>query len=282
MMNIDSARRNFGADGPPAPGALDRLLDVLESVMRHGSDSTLAEIASGANMPKSTAHRILMGLCRRGYVTARLHGHYGPGPQMFVLAGMANVIRDYALIARDALGVLRNYTRDTIHLALLVGDTAVYVEKLDGSRPYRSISKVGLPLQLHSTAMGKAMLAALGDEERERLLERLPLTSRTPRTLTSAPNLRSELELVRSRGFAIDDEENEEFIRCVGAAFRDHNNTVAGAVSVSAPSFLMSPEQALALAPHVRTAADTISQALGASSDLSRGAASRPLARAEA
>lgn len=232
--------------------------------MQLGSDGTLAEIAAGAQAPKSSTHRVLGGLVRRGYVTARDHGHYGPGPKIFVVAGMANGIRDYALIASAALDDLRRHTSDTIHLALLVGEAAVYVEKLDGSRPYRSVSKVGLPLQLHSTAMGKAILAALPDADREALMERLPLTARTPRTLTNVAALRKEVAAVRARGFAIDDEENEELIRCVGAAFKDHNNSVVGAVSVSAPSFLMTLEQALSLGPHVLRAADELSAALGA------------------
>ncbi|MHB1499650.1 MAG: IclR family transcriptional regulator [Candidatus Dormibacteria bacterium] len=261
---MPSVQRNFASRPESPSGALDRVLNVLESVMQLGSDGTLAEIANAADAPKSSAHRVLGGLVRRGYVTAREHGHYGPGPQVFVLAGMANAIRDYAVIASAALADLRRYTSDTIHLALLVGQTAVYVEKLDGTRPYRSVSKVGLPLHLHSTAMGKAILAALPDPDREKLVERLPLTQRTSRTLTNVAALRRELELVRSRHFAIDDEENEEFIRCVGAAFRDHNNSVVGAVSVSAPSFLMTLDQALALAPHVLVAADALSAELGA------------------
>lgn len=232
--------------------------------MKLGSDGSLAEIAVGARAPKSSVHRVLGGLARRGYVTARDHGHYGPGPQIFVLAGMANALRDYALIAGAALDDLRHQTSDTIHLALFVGDGAVYVEKLDGTRPYRSVSKVGLPLQLHSTAMGKAILAALPDSDREELMERLPLTARTPRTVTTLADLRKEVAAVQVRRFAIDDEENEELIRCVGAAFRDHNNSVLGAISVSAPSFLMSLEQAVRLGPHVLRAADTLSAALGA------------------
>ena len=95
-------------------------------------------------------------------------------------------------------------------------------------------------------------------------MERLPLTARTPRTLTNVAALRKEVAAVQVRRFAIDDEENEELIRCVGAAFSDHNNSVVGAVSVSAPSFLMSLEQAVNLGPHVLRAADALSAALGA------------------
>ena len=266
IVKRHSAERN-SSGRLAASGALERVLDVLESVVKDGADTTLAAIAAQTDLPKPTAHRILMGLACRSYVRSWEHGHYGPGPQLFVLAGMANAVRDYAVIARPTLRELRNHTDDTIHLALLVGDEAVYIEKLEGNRSYQSASKVGLRLSLHCTAIGKAILAALADSAREELLERLALTRRTRRTLTELPALRAELALTRRRRFGLDDEENEEGMRCVGAAFRDHNNVVVGAISISAPAFLMSVDQATALAPAVLEAADGLSRALGAPAD---------------
>lgn len=263
-MKVHSMERNSSRGLIPSD-ALNRVLDVLESVVKNGSDTTLAQIAAHAAVPKPTAHRILMGLARRGYVRSWEHGHYGPGPQVFVLAGMANAMRDYAVIARPALGELRTHTKDTIHLGLLVGEEAVYIEKLDGDRPYRMVSKLGMHLYLHCTGIGKAILAALPDPVRDELVERLPLPGRTPRTLTDRSALRKELVLTRARQYAIDDEENEAGIRCVAAAFRDHNGVVVGAVSVSAPAFLMSLGQATVLGPAVLKAANEVSLALGAS-----------------
>lgn len=262
-MKGGSAQRNLTRRSHET-GALDRVLDVLESVIYGQTDITLAEVAARAAIPKPTAHRILAGLVRRDYVRSWEHGHYGPGPQAFVLASMANSVHDYALISRGALTELRAHTEETIHLALLVGDEAVYIEKLDGNRPYRSASKVGLHLQLHCTAIGKAILADLPEPAREELLGRLDLQRRTPRTRTDLADLRPELELTSLRGYALDDEENEESMRCVGAAFHDHHGSVLGAVSVSAPIFVMSRRDAEAVAPAVMVAARSISLALGA------------------
>lgn len=245
-------------------GALDRALDVLETVLRSDGDATLAEIASCTRLPKPTVHRILGGLASRGYITPWGHGHYGPGPQAFVLAGLANAVRDYALIARPALDELRLHTNDTIHLALLVGDHAVYVEKLEGNRPYHSASKVGLHLPLHCTAIGKAILAELPEAVCEKLLRDLPLPGRTQGTLTDLPRLRNELAVTRRRHFAIDDEENEDGIRCVGSAFLDHHAAVVGAVSVSAPAFTLGVADAMVLGSDVLKAATSVSRALGA------------------
>ena len=95
-------------------------------------------------------------------------------------------------------------------------------------------------------------------------LPQLDFVRRTPRTLVSADELRAELDRVRERGFAIDDEENERNIRCVGAAVRDHSGAATHAISVSALTLEVSFEDALALGPRVVTAADALSEALGA------------------
>lgn len=262
-MKEHSVGRNYAGSNHTA-GALDRVLDVLESVLQSSTEASLAEIASRTCLPKPTAHRILGGLATRGYVSSLRHGHYGPGPQAFVLAGLANAVRDYAVIARPALDELRLHTDDTIHLALLVGKEAVYVEKLEGNRPYHSASKIGLHLPLHCTAIGKAILAELPGPVCEEFLRALPLPRRTQGTLTDVSQLRDELEVTRARRFAIDDEENEVGIRCVGSAFLDHHGAVVGAVSVSAPAFTLSVADAMDLGTDVLEAATTVSGALGA------------------
>lgn len=249
--------------------------------MRGQRYTTLADIAAHAGLAKATAHRILAGLARRGYVDAYERGRYGPGPQTFVLAGMANAVHDYAAIAGPAVRELRAHTSDTIHIALRVGDVAVYIDKSEGKRAYNSASKVGFPLPLHCTAIGKAILAALSGPDLDELLGRLPLVRRTPRTITDPSALRRELAATRARGFALDEEENEATIRCVGAAFRDFRGRVLGAISVSGPTFMISTEEAIALGPCVAGAAASITAALGGTADGSATVSLRGRARQE-
>ena len=98
----------------------------------------------------------------------------------------------------------------------------------------------------------------------EEVVRRLELRPRTPHTLVSADELRAELERVRERGFAIDDEENERNIRCVGAAVRDHTGAATHAISVSALTVELSLDAAIELGPRVVAAARAVSEALGA------------------
>jgi DNA-binding IclR family transcriptional regulator len=109
----------------------------------------------------------------------------------------------------------------------------------------------------------KAILAELPDPMCEEFLRALPLPRRTQRTLTDLPWLHDELEVTRARRFAIDDEENEDDIRCVGSSFLDHYGAVVGAVSVSAPVFTLSVADAIVLGSEVLKAATTVSRALG-------------------
>jgi DNA-binding IclR family transcriptional regulator len=127
---------------------------------------------------------------------------------------------------------LRDRTGETVHLGVLEAGQVVYVEKLESPGPLRMASMVGRIVPAHSTALGKAMLAYLpgagGADRGEARLVR-----RTPNTITDPARLFQELAAIRARGYSIDNVENEEGIRCVGAAIFDHRGRVAGAVSVS-------------------------------------------------
>ncbi len=125
-------------------------------------------------------------------------------------------------------------------------------------------SRVGMSLRLHSTAIGKAILAELTDEEVRGVAVRTGLPRLTPATLTGVDELLAHLGKVRARGYAMDDEENEPGIRCVGAAVFDHTGRVLGGISISSLAMDMEREVLEELAPVVTSAARDVSLALGA------------------
>lgn len=244
-------------------GAIERAMATLESLVALGATASLAEVAARAGVPKATAHRILRTLIALGYARQVGDGMYAPGLRILTLAGQIEDTLDLAAHARRPMRVLQELVPETVHFAVLDGRRAMYVEKLEGGRAFRMASRVGMTIPLHSTAIGKAILAFLDPNERAERLEE-SLEPRTARTITSRARLEDELERVRATGFAIDDEENEEQVRCVGAAVFDHRGATAGAVSVSAPAFAFSLEEAHRLGPAVVGAAGAISLALGA------------------
>src|SRR4051795_6778070 len=161
--------------------AVERTLSVLEAL---GRPRPLADIAERTGLPKPTVHRILQVLVARGFARDAEDGLYAAGPRVLTVAGEALAELDLAGLARPTLTALQRSVGGTVHLALRNGDEAVYVDKIEGDEPYRMASRVGLPLRLHSTGIGKAILASLSDGELAELLARLPLEARTPRTLT--------------------------------------------------------------------------------------------------
>jgi IclR family transcriptional regulator, acetate operon repressor len=237
--------------------ATEKTLSVLDAL--EGARTRLGDIAARAELPKSTVHRILRRLVERGYARAEGDGVYVLGPRVLTMA--ADMLRGLDAVGAAA-PVLRGLHADvghTVHFAMLSGDEAVYLEKLvDPALPYQFASRVGGRIPLHCTAIGKALLAAMPEPPS------LELVRRTPRTLVSAADLRSDLDRVRARGFAIDDEENERNIRCVGSVVRDHTGAATHAVSVSALTVELSLEDAVALGPRVVAAAGAVSAALGA------------------
>lgn len=237
--------------------ATEKTLSVLDAL--DGARSRLGDIAERADLPKSTVHRILRRLVERGYARAQGDGVYVLGPRVLTMAGAMLGRLDATKLAAPVLRSLHADVGHTVHFAMLSDDEAVYLEKLvDPALPYQFASRVGGRIPLHCTAIGKSLLAEM------ETLPRLELVRRTPQTLVSQEALRGELERVRAQGFAIDDEENERNIRCVGAAIRDHTGAATHAISVSALTVELSFDDAMALGPRVVEAADAVSQALGA------------------
>jgi IclR family acetate operon transcriptional repressor len=240
---------------------VEKTLAVLDAL---GDHERIADIAQATGLHKSTVHRILQDFARLGFARATERGTYQGGARILGLAGRVLARTDAAERARPVLTALQEGCGGTVHLAMLDGDEAVYVVKVEGSKPYRMASRVGMAMPLHCTAIGKAMLAALPEPEVRALLLRAPMPARTPRTLTDPATLLERLPEVRARGWSVDDEENEAGVRCVGAAVHDHTRRVVGAVSVS--QLTNDPESGKPeeIGPRVAEAALAISRALGA------------------
>lgn len=241
-------------------GSIDKALTVLEALAEH---SRVTDIAAGTGLPKSTVHRILQSLVGWGFARTDGAGGYLPGPRILTLAGKVMSRFDPAQHADSALQALRDHTGFTVHFAIRGGDEAVYVRKLEGLRPYQMGSRVGMSMALHSTSIGKAVLAGLPDGEVAAIIGRTGLAPHTTRTITDTGVLLSHLAEIRRRGYSVDDEENENGIRCVGAAVFDHTGAVMGGISVSGLAFDVDPADDT-LSAEVMAAARDVSLALGA------------------
>ena len=212
--------------------AFAKFMTVLQAVADAPHPPTAAALARSCGYPRPTAYRIVAALAEQGMV-AETDGAYRLGPRLLALASRAWSQFDLRAALSADLQALRDETGETVHLAVPAGAEMIYIDKLESPGPVRMASRVGAAVALHSSAVGKAYLAALPEPARERLLRDLPLASRMPGTLSTLPALRVALADTAARGYALDNEENEPGIACYGVALRDAAGQPVACVSVS-------------------------------------------------
>ncbi len=249
--------------------SVQRALRIMEALVANAPRAVLGDIAKATSLTPSTTYRILQTLVSEGYATAEEGGYYQPGSRILSLAGQMVTSMDYSTHARAGMLELQEHTPETIHFGVLSGEKAHYVDKLEGRRPYRLASVVGMSLQLHCTSIGKAILAHLPPGRVAALTEPERLVAHTRKTITDPARMAQELERIREQGFCIDDEEDRDEVRCIGAPVFDHHGQVFGALSVSAPTFQFTLQDAISLAPMLIDAARSTSAALGAPPEVS-------------
>jgi IclR family acetate operon transcriptional repressor len=238
--------------------SIEKTLAVLRALSMPDPPHRLADIAARAGLGKTSAHRILQVLIVNNYAQARGEGIYAPGPALHALGVFANAQLDLDATARPVLAKLQQVTGHTVHFAVRSGHAAVYVSKIEGDKPYQMASRIGMQIELHCTSIGKAVLAALPTDELDAIL-----ADDMPATGIDASSLRKEVDQVRRRGYAIDDEENEANVRCAGAPVYAGDGSVIGGISVSGLTFTFSLKQLQAAGPAVAAAADELSAVLG-------------------
>jgi DNA-binding IclR family transcriptional regulator len=216
-----------------------RALDVLEAVA--AGPATLSELSRELEIPKSSLHGLVRTLVERGWVTPTDDGTRLRLGLKALRLGTRFVDED-DLVARaaDMLDRLATVTGETVQQARLDGDQVVYVAKRDSQHPVRLISAVGGRLPAHATALGKALLAAR-DDDTVRALLTSPLRPLTRRTLVDLDALLADLDETRRRGYALDEEEAAEGLRCFAVVVpptrRQRVSPATDAVSVSVPTF---------------------------------------------
>lgn len=241
--------------------AISKVAAVVEAL---ASERRIADIGKVTELPVSTVHRILRELVDLGWARDDGERGYLLGARLLSLAGQASNRNTLLRIAHPILRDLGARTGHTVHFALLSGDEAVYIDKIEGRGSYHMRSRIGLAIPLHCTAIGKAILSAMSKEARRATLDRTGAARRTHRTITEPAALAEHLAGVRKKGFAVDDEENELHTRCIGTAVIDHRGIPLGGISISALAFELDRDCVERLAPLVMASGAAVSRAIGA------------------
>jgi len=243
--------------------AADKTVITLRAAIEN---RRFSDIVEATGFPKATVHRILQTLLDYRLVTLTPSGEYIPGPSALKLAGTALGAIDISDIATPYLTELASKTGYTVHLAALNHDEAIYIAKRNGATPYHIPSNLGERLPLHTTAIGKCLMAGFSREDVVNHAVEHGLKPHTPNSITTLDAYVEELTHIRERGYSFDDEENVPGIRCIGApVFGMHGKPTYG-VSMTALAMEKSLSELEEYADTVVGCARNISDALGAPS----------------
>lgn len=237
-----------------------KVLDLLAG----NQGMTLSEIARTLGLPKSSAHAILETLAAEKLVEREDgSGRFHLGVRLVELGNRANLELDICRIAAPFLNGLNLEFDETVHLTVLDRDEVLYVDCIESKRRLRTYSVIGVRAPLYCTSVGKAILAFQKDDEIRRIAREKGLKRITPTTIDTEDKLFAEVARIRELGFAVDDMEHEDHLRCVGAPIRNARGEVFASLSVSGPAERNTRERVESMAPMVMQAASEISRRLG-------------------
>ena len=237
---------------PPAGvQSVERTFQVLECLSDAGGEMSLSDLAAVSGLPMPTIYRLLRTLLTHGYVRQLPSRRYALGPRLINLGVSAGTM--LGEWARPWLGGLVETLGETANLCMLDGDRATYVAQVPSKHTMRAFTEVGRRVYLHSTGVGKALLAQLDDDRILALVGRTGLPAATPTTITDTAVLLAQVAQIRANGYAVDDDEQEIGVHCVAVPVPDSANPIA--ISVSGPTPRMTPETGARAVPLLQQAA---------------------------
>lgn len=230
----------------------------METIADAGGEISLSDLAAASNLPLPTIHRLLRTLVTLGYARQLPSRRYALGPRLIRLGERAG--KQLGTLAGPVLEHLVSELGETANLAMLDGDGAVYAAQRPSPHAMRMFTEVGRRVSLHNTGVGKALLSTMTDEEVTRLIERTGMPPRTPKSLSTLPDLLADLATIREQGYAIDDEEQELGVRCYALPLDGAGVPVA--LSVSGPLARVDLRFAARALPILRASADRLGREL--------------------
>ncbi len=213
-----------------------RTITILERLARHKSIN-LEQLAKETELPKATLLRFLSTLSSLGYVYRDPSDQYSLTLKMFSVGSHGLEHLDLIKLAQPIAEELSEQLGETVHMGIVEEDHAVYVMKKESTYNLRMYSRVGKMIPLYCTAIGKILLSDMDEADIKAYIDAHALVPFTPKTLRTKEEVNNELAAIRSRGWAMDDEEHELGIMCIGAPIRDYTGSVIAALSVSWPMF---------------------------------------------
>lgn len=214
---------------------IDRAALLLDAISRYSTPVKLKVLSAETNLHPSTAHRILGSLINNRFVDRDQNGEYRLGQRLLQLSSRLHTDVDLRALALPYMEQLRDKLGETVNLTIREGDVVIYFEKATPNRMMHVQQIIGSRAPLHVTAIGKLMLGVGGEDEIRSYAERTNLPAYTRNTLSSLPDLINECATSAKRHYALDNEEAEIGVGCIGVLLYDRNGVPTAGLSVSAP-----------------------------------------------
>lgn len=244
--------------------SVDRSLSILELMSDFDNGLRIIEISDSLGLHKSTVHRLLTTLIHKGYVIQdKKTSKYRLTTKLFELGNKVIANMDILKASKIYTEDLMREFNEVVHLVICDDNEILYIDKVEANNTIQMASNIGRRSPLYSTSVGKAILAYLNVDEVKRIWENSHIKRYTDKTIIDFDILRLELDKIKFQGYAVDDEENERGVRCVGAPVFNFNGEVEGAISVSGPTIRVTKEKVEIIAEEVKRCAYQISKELG-------------------
>lgn len=243
------------------PKTVNRAIEAIKLLGRE--PSTLTDLAIALDVHKSTALRLLQTLEQDQFARRLPNGRYALGLGLVPLAQQALAQVDLRGVARQRLIRLAEELGHTVHLAQLLDDQVIYIDKIEGHRSVAMTSAIGQPAELHTAAVAKVILAHLDDARRNRLLSAASFERHTDTTIGDRESLDAELRVVAERGWAVDAGEKEHYLNCIAVPIFDSVQTVTAGLSATALREIAHLNELVERVGAIRDVAESISRDLG-------------------
>ena len=244
--------------------SLNRALDLIEIISERGGIG-VRELSKTAGLPPASTHRIIAALVTRGYLNKNERNHhYTLSPKFLILGQRVQQQIDIVSVARPYLEKLMSETRENANLCVRDGNNVIYIDHVGSPDHHlRAFTKLGGKAPLYASGVGKVFLSCFGRQRLQQFIDQVELMPFTPYTITTIPKLIDELNTIRRKGYAIDNQENEIGVRCAAAPVFNHSGRIQAAVSVSGAAQRLTVKRLPILGRLVVDIAQQLSAAIG-------------------
>ena len=247
--------------------SLERAFAILEEVARHRGGIRLGDLSKRVGLHNSTTFHLVKTMLLLGYLRQTPDKLYRVGRPLFTLAAGALDEVEMVVLATPVLDELSVTTQESCHFAVRSGAQVIVLARSAGSGPFQLTERAGVVRPAHCTALGKILLAAMGDDHLARFLEHAPLERFTAKTITDTAELKREIVEVRRSGVAYDNGEYSAEVRCVAFPVYGFTGQVQGAIGISGPIWHLSIQLLKEKSKHVRHAAASLSHQFGCTTE---------------